>query len=383
MKRIYHAYFKVFIVMGTLFATIPQTLTGQPFQSDTLWVNQVYSPPVIEGDPTDNCWDSAAWEPLNQVWIPWGGTMDSADFHGRYKVLWSSAENLLYVLAEITDDVYVDGYVYSSVPGSGNNYPDYDVLEVFIDENASKGKHVFDATGQTGIDWGYNGENALSYHIMANEPDEGEAVTTIDVCDIAGVSWADYWIPNYKTHLPEFALAKLAGKYYWEFSCKVYDENLDPGNPSENNLVSLSSGKIMGLSFAYCDNDEAGTQRDNFIGSVWVPEEHYNDHWMNADDFRAARLQGKAIPTGNATGTEPLSYTVYDPVSRKVEFTAISTSGQLSVFNIHGTLVDRISWPSGSQNRVYDLSFEYLPNGIYLFTFSSGERRSVSKICVY
>ena len=369
--------------MGTLFATIPHTLTGQPFQSDTLWVNQVQSPPVIDGDPTDNSWDSAAWEPLNQVWIPWGGTMDTADFQGRYKVIWSSAENLLYVLAEITDDVYVDGYVYNSVPGSGNNYPDYDVLEVFIDENASKGKHVFDGTGQTGIDWGYNGENALSYHIMANEPDEGGTVTTIDVCDIAGVSWADYWIPNYNTHLPEFALTKFARKYFWEFSFKVYDENLDPGNPSEDNLVSLSSGKIMGLSFAYCDNDEAGTERDNFIGSVWVPEEHYNDHWMNAGDFRAARLQGNAIPTGNATGAEPLSYTLYDPVSRKVKFKASSASGHVSVFNIHGTLVERIYWPSGSQNTMYDLSFENLPDGIYIFTFISGERRSVSKISIY
>ena len=77
------------------------------------------------------------------------------------------------------------------------------------------------------------------------------------------------------------------------FHLRYYDEDYDPAIPSEENRIILQSGKIMGLSFAYCDNDEAGTTRDNFIGSVWVPEARYNDHWMNAGDFRAAKLTGK------------------------------------------------------------------------------------------
>ena len=149
------------------------------YQTDTLWIKACRSLPRLStATRSDKCWDSAAWEPINQVWIPWGGSLDSADFYGRYKVLWSSSQNLVYVLAEINDDIYVDGYVYKSSP-QNNNYPDYDVLEVFLDENASKGKHVFDGTGQTGIDWGYNAENAWSYHIMANNPADGDTVREI------------------------------------------------------------------------------------------------------------------------------------------------------------------------------------------------------------
>jgi hypothetical protein len=360
----------------------PLTFNGQPFQTDTLWVRQVNVPPVIDSNPFDICWDSAAWEPINQVWIPWGGSMDSIDFYGRYKVLWSSSQNLVYVLAEITDDIYVDGYVYKSSP-ENNSYPDYDVFEVFLDENASKGKHVFDGTGQTGIDWGYNAENAWSYHIMANNPADGDTVTEINVCDIAGTSWSDEWIANYNTHFPEFALSRQGNHYYREFSLKVYDEDYDPANPSEENRIILQSGKIMGLSFAYCDNDEAGTTRDNFIGSVWVPEARYNDHWMNAGDFRAAKLTGNSIPTTVAKISEPISYVVYNPALREVHVVPVSVTVQVNIYNIQGMLVQKLESHSGSQNSSKDFSFKNLPDGIYLIASESNGQRDVTKIIVF
>jgi hypothetical protein len=356
--------------------------SGQPYQTDTLWVKEADVTPVIDGNPADNCWDTAAWEPISQVWIPWGTSMDSTDFYGRYKVLWSSSRNLLYVLAEITDDKFVDGYVYKSSP-ENNNYPDYDVFEVFLDENASKGKHVFDGTGQTGIDWGYNAENAFSYHIMANNPADGNTVGKIFVCDIAGANWSDEWIANYSTHFPEFALSRQGNHYYWEFSLKVYDEEYNPADPSEENRVMLQSGKNMGLSFAYCDNDEAGTARDNFIGSVVVPEARYNDHWINAGDFRAAKLKGNSIPASVNKLPEPASTVVYNPGLREVHIMPAFASGQISIYNIQGVLVQRMDFHPGPQNTSGDFSFKNLPDGIYLIASGSNGQRNMTKIIVF
>ena len=49
----------------------------------------------------------------------------------------------------------------------------------------------------------------------------------------------------------------------------------------------------MGLSLAYCDNDdpdENPKKRDNFFGSVWVPETANNDHWKDADGYGTIML---------------------------------------------------------------------------------------------
>jgi hypothetical protein len=368
--------------IGIFMILFPLALNGQPFQTDTLGIKDVAVPPVINGSPSDDCWNSVAWEPINQVWIPWGGSLDSTDFYGRYKVVWSSGQNLIYVLADITDDVYIDGYVYKISPDN-NNYPDYDVFEVFLDENASKGKHVFDGTGQTGIDWGYNAENAYSYHIMANDPANGDTTREITVCDISGTNWSDEWVTNYSSHFPEFALTRQGTHYYWEFSLKVFDENYDPANPSQENRIILQPGKVMGLSFAYCDNDEAGTIRDNFIGSVWVPEAKSNEHWVDAGDFRAARLKDNSLPAEVVKIPEATSYAVYNPAAREVHIVTASVSARVNIYNIYGMIVQNMVLSSGRQNRSGDFSFEDLPDGIYFIASVSNGQRNVMKITVF
>lgn len=373
---------KCILITGLILLSFAWRMQGQPFQTDTLQIKLTESSPVIDGDPSDQVWDSADWEPIDQVWIPWGGSIDSSDFYGRYKVIWSLQENLVYILAEITDDFFVDGYEYHSDP-QNNNYPDHDVLEVFIDENASRGKHVFDGTGQTGTDWGTNAENAFSYHIMANKPPEGDNTTIIDVCDIAGTSWSDEWIPNYKSHLPEFALSRDQNHYYWEYSFKVYNEDYNPENPSESNRVNLHAGKIIGLSLAYCDNDETGTERDNFIGSVWVPEARYNDHWMDAQDFRTARLTGTAIPNSVESEEVDIPFLTYSPPLRKVRMAPGMKSGQVAVFNLQGTCIYNLKFHQGKQDGIMEFSFTNLPDGMYLIISTSGDKRIVSKIAVY
>lgn len=261
------------------------SFAGNAVQDDPVKVKPVQTPPTIDGDPGDACWLDVKWQPISQVWIPFGGTVPADDFTGRYKMVWSETENVIYFIVEIVDNVFVDGYTYPAT-----DYPNYDLVEVCIDEDKSGGLHVFDGTGDVGVQWGTNAENAFSYHIMATAPANGETTTNGVVCDIAGTSWST--IRNYASHLKQFAMKKNGTTYHWEFSLAVYNDSYSNENP-EASRVQLSPNKILGLSMAYCDNDdpaETPKTRDNFFGSVAVTAETYNDHWKQADGFGSALL---------------------------------------------------------------------------------------------
>jgi hypothetical protein len=244
--------------------------------------------PAIDGVPDDACWQEATWYHIDQTWIPWGGSVDSADYFGRFKVSWSETENLLYFFVEITDDVFVDGYVYPN-----NGYPNFDIVELFLDEDRSGGLHVFD----NNPDLGMNSENAFSYHLAVNAPAEGEVENGFVACDIDGTGWGDRVTIDYAGHFPELALKREGNRYLYEFSVKVYDDTYDHSDPELSRAV-LTGDKEMGMSLAYCENDTPGTDRDNFFGSVWVPEAEYNDHWMNADGYGLVKLL-KSGTSGN------------------------------------------------------------------------------------
>lgn len=254
--------------------------------------------PVFDGNSDDDIWTDATWYPIDHTWINWGEEIPSDDFTGKFKVTWNEEDNLMYMFVEITDDAFIDGYVY---PEGG--YPNYDIVEVFIDEDRSGGLHVFDNSGDT---WGYNAENAFSYHIAVDAPADGETVSSKVVADIKGTTWGD--IANYADHFPDFIMKKSGNQYFYEFSMKVFSDEYDPYD-QEASRVNLSTGKIMGLSVAYCDNDSDDGERDNFFGSVWVTEEAYNDHWMLCDDY------GK-LALGDVDGSVPVDVEVnYPPVA--------------------------------------------------------------------
>ncbi len=286
--------------------------------------------PVIDGEGTDECWTGAAWYYIDQTWITWGETIDSSDFYGRFKICWSGDENLLYYYVEITDDAFVDGYIF---PNSG--YPDFDIVEIFLDEDHSGGLHVFDDNAE----WGLNSENAFSYHLAVNAPAEGEVESSFFACDLDGTDWGNSIIIDYAGHFPELAMKKAGNIYQYEFSLKVYDDSYDHADP-EASRVSLVPEKELGMSVAYCDNDQPDGERDNFFGSVWVPEEAYNDHWMNSDGFGTLRLVDEGtqnnhavmlvdtIPDFEVTGTgtalaihHNISALFYDPDGDTLEYT--------------------------------------------------------------
>ena len=248
--------FSVLILSGCLHSEQAQ----QKPQNTMLRASECKTVPVIDGRADDACWSERDWHPIDQVWIPWGGTLDPADFSGRFKITWSSATDRIYFLVEIRDDVLVDGYKYP-MP----QYHNWDVLEIFFDQDGSGGDHTLN-------------QNAFAYHITAgNEEDEFQAI------DLG----ADWKALNYSHHLDCRIEKDDQGRYIWEIAMIVYNEKYIPGRP-DNPVVQLAAGKVCGLSLAYCDNDnpeEEPKSRDNFIGSVWVPKANYNDHWKNADWF--------------------------------------------------------------------------------------------------
>ncbi len=122
-----------------------------PFQDDPVLAPDADIPPVVDGIGNDSCWQKATWQHIAQVWIPYGDVVDSTDYYGRYKIVWSSTTNLLYFLVEIHDDVFVDGFQMNESTGAIYNF---DISEVFIDENHSGGEHRYDSPTS-------NAENAL------------------------------------------------------------------------------------------------------------------------------------------------------------------------------------------------------------------------------
>ncbi|MDX2190248.1 MAG: sugar-binding protein [Bacteroidota bacterium] len=282
------------------------------FTTSTFAANNINAPlvtaqPVFDGDTSDNVWSNTDWNNIGNVWIPYNNIMPSSftteagtqvisgssDFSGRFKVLWNQSLNRLFFLVEITDDVFVDGYVF---PNTG--YSNFDVLEVFIDENKSGGNHLFDVSGN-------NAENAFAYHMMVNKPSVGGMNANMtEACDLAGVSWGNYTVVGYKNHFPDFSFRnKGNNKYIYEFSLKLYNDSFS-GNNLNASEVSLSQGKNIGLSIAYCDNDANDNQRDSFIGSVTVTGSQNNDSYLDASVFGSLSLTGPAmfyLSANNAT----------------------------------------------------------------------------------
>ena len=381
MKAYYyllHLLLFIFFLTATLMADVP-------VQDDTVKVLAISQLPTIDGIGDDNCWKNCNWQAIDQVWIPYGGSMDSADFHGRYKIVWSPAANLLYFLVEIVDDVFVDGYKYDRNPAVGGGYPDYDIVEVFIDPDKSGGLHVFDGTGSTGQQWGTNAENAFSYHIAANAAPEGQVTHDKVVCDIAGQSWSNYYIANYADHFPEFALRRSASRFIWEFSLQVYNDTYQPGNPSASRVV-LKVGDVMGLSIAYCDNDdlnEQPKQRDNFIGSVWVPAAAYNDHWMNADYFGTIRLTGEPTKVDQKSSISPTNFQIYpNPSDGLLNLRLPQLSGRggiIRLFNLLGQQVLELIPPT---SRAVQFTLNHLPDGIYFLTTETNNQIFTQKITI-
>lgn len=268
-----------FLIPALILFVLPNTLlySSAPLPGDTIIVNQVSLPPVIDGQGEDVTWDSADWYYMPYVWIPYGQSVDSSDFHGRFKVTWNKQSNLLYFLFEITDDKFVNGYEYS---GNNGTYYLFDVVEIFLDENRSGGIHE-------------TNNNAFAYHITG-----GNSQTEYDAVDL----WSNTRV-NYKDHFPEFSRGSIGHLYFWEFSLAVLKDTYTPGADIPTHQSFLEKDHKMGFSVAYCDNDNSAInpQRDNFIASRYLSQANSNNSYINASLFGLMILKDDESSSSSGT----------------------------------------------------------------------------------
>lgn len=204
---------------------------------------------TVDGLANEAVWSESSWNSINEVWL--GTAPSDDDFSGRFKISWD--EDHLYVLAEITDDSLY--HPYEGIEGYWNN----DILEIFVDEDASGGDHQYNY-------------NAFAYHIDQH----------YDVFDMHTDSSAYY----YNDHV-ETQITRAGNTYTWEAAIRIYDDSFQMDGSSQP--VSLRSGKVMGFALAYCDNDSSEL-REHFIGSEVIEGEDKNRGWIDAGVFGTLKL---------------------------------------------------------------------------------------------
>jgi hypothetical protein len=208
--------------------------------------------PIIDGIADDQAWQRAEWRALENLWL--GPEYPAEDFTGRYKIVWT--EEKIFILGEFTDDVLIDSHRDPLV-----QYWDDDCWEIFLDEDFSGGDHQYN-------------HNAFAYHVSLDNQ-------SVDI-------GTNKQAQNYSHHV-ESRWQQQDNKIIWELAIDVYRDDYVDGS-SENQPISLSAGKIMGLMLAYCDNDGVEL-RENFIGSESIPEGPKDRGWIDAGVFGTLLLK--------------------------------------------------------------------------------------------
>lgn len=347
-------------------------------QDNPVLAPDVAVPPVIDGRGDDPCWQYVKWQSIDQVWIPYGGQVAAGDYSGRYKIVWSSSTNLLYFLVEVTDDVFVDGYV----PGQTADIYNFDISEIFIDEDTSGGEHRYDGSGT-------NAENAFAYHMYADFPIEGQVTTVCQVDDMAGTQSSSRRA-NYTSHFPEFALRTTGTTAIREFSLIVYNDSYEDTMANKDAArARLAVGKVMGLSVAYCDNDDPKENpkvRDNMFGSVWEPSPG-NLHWMNADYFGRVKLVSD-LPSSVASEHVVQANTLMlfpNPASSSSQLQVDNIyRGMVSIqlFNLLGQEIFRTAADKTDGLFTRTLVLNHLPSGLYLIRTQMGSSAFCEKLII-
>lgn len=203
------------------------------------------TPPTVDGTADEAAWQTAEWAPIDEVWL--GSKPSASDFTGQFKVLWTADK--LYLLVELTDDRLVDKY-----RDPLDNYWNDDCLEIFIDQDRSKGDHTYNY-------------NAFAYHVSYER----------HVVDIGPNRQAQL----YDDHV-EADWKSTGTQIVWELAIDVYDDSYQDG--AQNTPVTLTEGKTLGFMVAYCDAD-GSSGRESFIGSIPIAGPDKNLGWQDAGVF--------------------------------------------------------------------------------------------------
>jgi hypothetical protein len=332
--------FKFFALLFLLFSiqTFAQT------QKDTIFVVKTTNPVIIDGSDSDEVWSKSNWHSISQVWLG-PKPMAAGDFEGKFKVAWDS--QYLYILVKVVDDVLSDDHV-----NPLQNWWDDDCVEVFLDENRSKGDH-----------WKNN--NAFAYHIS----------TKYDAIDLDSNGNPINLKSNIKVVMDTIA----SHTYLWEIAMKVYGASFSVNNP-EASRVLLSPKKLMGFTIAYCDNDN-GTTRENFIGSMTMPTSE-DVNYKTADYFGSMLLVDRTDITQvvSIEKDQAKIANIYpNPVSEKltIELSGARTENvSYEIRSVTGSILKSGLLKTRNQSIMVD---DLIP-GIYFLTLSSGKYRQTERI---
>lgn len=311
---------------------------AQRTQQDTMYAYRSIEPVVIDGKADDACWANAEWFPIDQVWIPYNEKMKAGDFEGRFKLAWDSL--YLYLLAEIVDDSLSDNFSNPMV-----NAHEDDCLEIFLDENRSKGDHECNY-------------NAFAYHVSIFY----DAIDMDKKCK--GINLKD----NINVKMNSIG----NNTYVWEMAIKNYSEKFDPSNP-EASRVFLHHNKLMGLSVAYCDND-GESRRENFIGSIYLPKAKANDSYKTADIFGTLLLVDPSVKTSLETIVETNNnLKIYpNPAFNLItlEYNGNTNANtRVEIRNISGQIVSDLCLCEGN-----DIDISQLMSGTYVLSVVDGNK---------
>jgi len=325
-----------------LFASL--SLSAQT-QKDTIYTYLTKTPVVVDGSDADECWAKAKWYAIDKVWLPHTySVMEEGDFAGKYKVAYDA--DYLYILVEVVDDVLSDDHANPT-----DNYWNDDCVELFIDEDRSKGEHQ-------------SNNNAFAYHVSVfYDVIDGGTGMTVNLRD------------NLKVVMDTIA----DNTYRWEFAVKMFNANFDPKKPDASRVV-LTDNKLMGFSIAYCDNDDAADQqRENFIGSMIMPEAYKNVNYQTADYFGSMLL---VDPDHSGVSSPDLKNNkrvkVYpNPATDKVTFMQAQDDDViLEIRSLTGSLVREMQLSALTET----VEISDLAKGMYLFNLSSNSFSQTERI---
>lgn len=294
----------------------------------------------IDGKSDEAIWGLATWYSIDQTWV--GSTPSATDFSGRYKVVWDA--DFLYVLAEITDEELSDDHT-----DPLTNWWDDDCIEIFIDEDYSKGNHQYNY-------------NAFAYHIS----------TRYDVVDIG----TDKKPHLYNDHITT-SLLKNENLYTWECKIKLFDDTFVYG--AQNTASTLANDKVIGFSIAYNDND-AGTTRQSMIGSGVIALNDKNVGYITADYFQKLTLSDKNTLSIDAKTIKSGIEIFPNPSKNKTTiFIKDNTIHQLEIRNVLGNLV--FSKKITAEGEI-DFNSESLTSGVYFISAFSAENHFTQTLTI-
>jgi hypothetical protein len=314
-------------------------------QKDTIFVVNSPDPVVIDGSAGDAVWSKTDWHPISQVWIPYAAKMAAGDFAGKFKVAWDS--DYLYVLVEVIDDMISDDH-----PNPLQNWWDDDCVEVFLDEDRSKGNHE-------------KNNNAFAYHVSTKYDAIDEDASGNGV--------------NYKNNLKVIMDTIGTHTYLWEMAIKVYNSNFVMSNP-EASRVKLTAKKLMGFTIAYCDNDQTSS-RENFIGSMYMTAATANDNYITADYFGSMLLVDRTDITQIVSIEQDqakIARIFPNPVNEMLTIELSGDRSENSAFEIRSVSGSLLK--SGIlKTRNQSIKVDDLVPGIYIITVSSGKNRQTER----